>query len=48
MNLQQLRGLDVDAEAAIQRISIVQPTSTTLIVYAVPLAAMLLLGLVTG
>ena len=48
MNLQQLRGLEVDAEAAIRRISIVKPTATILIVYAVKLAAMLLLGLVTG
>ena len=48
MNLQQLRGLDADAEAAIRRISSVKPTATILIVYAVTLAAMLLLGLVTG
>ena len=48
VNLQQLRGLDVDAEAPIRRISIVKPTATILIVYAVTLAAMLLLGLVTG
>ena len=48
MNLQQLRGLDADAEAAIRRISIVKSTAAILIVYAVTLAAMLLLGLVTG
>ena len=48
MNLDQLRRLDADAEAAIRRISIVKLTATILIVYAVTLAAMLLLGLLTG
>jgi hypothetical protein len=48
MNLQQLRRLDADAEAAIRRISIVKLTATILVVYAVTLAAMLLLMLVTG
>jgi hypothetical protein len=48
MNLQQLRRLDADAEAAIRRISIVKLTATILVVYAVTLAAMVLLMLVTG
>lgn len=48
MNLQQLRRIDADAEAAIRRISIVKLTATILIVYAVTPAAMLLLGLPTG
>ena len=48
MNLQQLRRLDADAEAAIRRISIVKLTATILVVYAVTLAAMLLLMLVSG
>ena len=33
MNLQQLRRLDADAEAAIRRISIIKLTATILIVY---------------
>lgn len=48
MNLETLRRLDDDAEAAIPRISIVRLAATILIVYAVTLAAMLLLGLLTG
>lgn len=48
MNLETLRRLDDDAEAAIRRISIVKLTATILIVYAVTLAAMLLLRLLTG
>jgi hypothetical protein len=48
MNLQQFRRLDDDAEAAIRRISIVKLTATILVVYAVTLAAMLLLVLLNG
>ena len=48
MNLQELRRLDDDAEAAVRRISIVKLTATVLIVFAVTLAAMLLLVLVSG
>jgi len=47
VNLQQLRRLDADAEAAVRRISIVTLTSTILIVFAVTLAAMLVLALVS-
>jgi hypothetical protein len=48
VDLQQLRRLDADAEAAIRRISIVKLAATILVVYAVTLAAMLVLGLVTS
>lgn len=48
MNLDRLRRLDTDAEAAIRRISIVKLASTVLIVFAVTLAAMLLLMLLNG
>jgi hypothetical protein len=48
MSLETLRGLDDDAEAATRRMSIVKLASTILIVYAVTLATMLLLGLLTG
>ena len=41
-------ALDDDAEAAVRRISIVKLTATILIVYAVTLAAMLMIGLLTG
>jgi hypothetical protein len=48
MNLDRLRRLDTDAEVAIRRISIVKLASTVLIVFAVTLAAMLLLMLLNG
>jgi hypothetical protein len=48
VNLQQLRRLDADAEAAIRRISIVKLAATILVVYALTLAAMLVLGLVAS
>jgi hypothetical protein len=48
LNLDQLRRLDADAEAAVRRISVVKLTATILIVYAVTLAAMLLLALLNG
>lgn len=47
MNLEQLRRLDADAEAAIRRISIIKLASTILIVYAVTFAVFVLLALVT-
>ena len=43
-----LRRLDADAEAAIRRVSIVKLSATILVVYAVTLAAMLLLVLLNG
>jgi hypothetical protein len=48
MNLQQLRRLDDDAEAAIRRISIVKLTAPILAVFAVALAAQLVLALISG
>ncbi|MGH3036099.1 MAG: hypothetical protein ACRDMU_02865 [Gaiellaceae bacterium] len=47
MNIQQLRRLDADAEAAIRRISIVKLTATVVIVLAVGFIAMLVLLLIT-
>jgi len=48
MNVQQLRRLDDDAEAAIRRISIVKLASTILIVYAAAFAVFVLLAALTG
>lgn len=48
MNLQQLRRLDTDAEAAIRGVSIVKLTATILMVIAVAFAVMLVLALVTS
>ena len=48
MNLQQLRRLDDDAEAAIRSVSIVKLSATILVVFAVTLAVMLLLMVVSG
>ena len=48
MNLQQLRRLDADAEAAVRRIKIVKLTATILIVLAVAFAAQIVLILVTS
>ena len=48
MNLQQLRRLDGGAEAAVRRISIGDLAATILVVYAVAVAAMLLLALLNG
>jgi len=47
MNLQTLRRLDDDAEAAVRRISIVKLAATILIVFAVTLAAMIVIALLT-
>jgi hypothetical protein len=48
MNLQQLRRLDADAEAAIRRISNLKLASTILIVFAVTFAVFVLLALLTS
>jgi hypothetical protein len=48
MNLDRLRRLDTDAEAAIRRISIVKLTATVVMVLAVAFAAMLVVAVITG
>ena len=48
MNLHQLRRLEADAEAAIRGVSIVKLASMILFVFAVTLAAMPVLALLTG
>lgn len=48
MNVQQLRRLDDDAEAAIRRINIVKLASTILIAYAAAFAVFVLLAALTG
>lgn len=48
MNLQTLRRLDADAEAAVRRISIVKLAATMLIVFAVTLAATIVIALLTS
>ena len=48
MNLQQLRRLHADAEAAIRRVSIVKLASTILVVFAVTFAVFVLLALLTS
>ena len=47
MNLQQLRQLDDDAEAAIRRISLVKLAATVVMVLAAAFVAQLILLLVT-
>ena len=48
MNLQQLRRLDTDAEAAVRRMSIVKLAATVLIVLAVTSAAMFVIAVATS